>query len=43
MPEFALKIAIGEMSLMALESIKVSSSKLRKSGYKFKYPTIAGG
>ncbi len=39
-PEFALKIAIGEMSLMVLESTKVSSGKLWESGYKFKYPKI---
>lgn len=39
-PEFALKIAIGEMSLMVLESTRVSNEKLRKTGCKFKYPTI---
>lgn len=39
-PEFALKIAMGEMSLMVLESTKVSSEKLKKSGYDFEYPTI---
>ncbi|MES3016577.1 MAG: TIGR01777 family oxidoreductase [Bacteroidota bacterium] len=39
-PEFALKIAIGEMSLMVLESTKASNEKLRKSGYKLKYPKI---
>ncbi len=39
-PEFALKVAIGEMSLMALESTRVSSEKLVNSGYKFKYPSI---
>lgn len=39
-PEFALKLAIGEMSLMVLESTKALSVKLVKSGYKFKYPTI---
>ncbi|WP_411273667.1 TIGR01777 family oxidoreductase [Daejeonella sp.] len=39
-PEFALKIAIGEMSIMALASTKVSSAKLVNSGYNFKYPVI---
>lgn len=41
-PEFALKIAIGEMSLMVLESTKASSEKLRTTGYKFSYPTLKG-
>lgn len=40
-PEFALKIAIGEMSLMALESTKVSSKKLVNAGYNFKYPALS--
>ncbi len=39
-PEFALKVAIGEMSLMVLESVKVSPEKLTKSGYTFEYPYI---
>jgi len=39
-PEFALKIAIGEMSLMVLASTKVSSEKLQLAGYNFKYPAI---
>lgn len=39
-PEFVLKIVMGEMSLMVLESTKVSSEKLKKSGYDFEYPTI---
>jgi uncharacterized protein (TIGR01777 family) len=39
-PEFALNIAIGEMSLMVLQSIRVSSEKLKRSGYTFEYPTI---
>lgn len=39
-PEFVMKIAIGEMSLIALESSKVSSRKLENSGYQFKYRKI---
>lgn len=40
-PVIALKVAIGEMSLMVLESTKASAEKLTKAGYKFLYPTIA--
>ncbi|MEJ7779511.1 MAG: TIGR01777 family oxidoreductase [Daejeonella sp.] len=39
-PEVALKIAIGEMSLMVLESTKASSEKLDRMGYNFEYPDI---
>ncbi len=39
-PDFALKIAIGEMSLMVLESTKASSEKLIRAGYSFEYPGI---
>ena len=39
-PAFAMKIAIGEMSIMALESTKVSPEKLTNSGYTFKYPSM---
>ena len=39
-PEWALKLAIGEMSIMVLESIKASSDKLKKAGYLFKFSTI---
>lgn len=39
-PEFALKIAIGEMSLMVLESTKASSEKLNRMGYNFEFADI---
>lgn len=39
-PELVLKVAIGEMSMMVLESTKVSSDKLEKAGYIFEYPNI---
>jgi uncharacterized protein (TIGR01777 family) len=39
-PEFALKVVIGEMSLMVLESTKASSDKIKKAGYIFEYPVI---
>lgn len=39
-PEFALKIVMGEASLMALDSIKVSNKKVIDAGFEFKYPDI---
>jgi uncharacterized protein len=39
-PEFALKIAIGEMSLMVLESTKATAEKIKKAGLPFEYPAI---
>ena len=39
-PKFVLKVAIGEMSLMALESTKVSANKLSESGFTFKYALL---
>lgn len=38
-PEFALKIAVGEMAQTLLESQKVSSEKIRKENFKFNYLT----
>lgn len=39
-PAFALKIAIGEMSIMALESTRVSAGKLLESGFNVKYDSL---
>lgn len=39
-PEFALKIAFGEMASMLLESRKLSSRKIENTGFKFTYPAI---
>lgn len=39
-PSLFLKVALGEMSMMVLESTKVSSEKLEKAGYIFQYPNI---
>lgn len=39
-PSFGLKIILGEMSNEVLKSATVSSEKIEKAGFKFKYPTI---
>jgi uncharacterized protein (TIGR01777 family) len=40
-PTFALKIALGEMSVEVLKSAAVSSKKVEGTGFQFLYPTIA--
>ncbi|WHX41668.1 TIGR01777 family oxidoreductase [Mesobacillus sp. AQ2] len=39
-PSFALKIALGDMSMLLLEGQNVVPSKLLKAGFKFKYPEL---
>lgn len=39
-PAFALKIALGEMSIEVLKSATVSSAKISAAGFGFLYPTI---
>jgi len=39
-PEFVLKIAMGEMSLMVTTGMKVSSEKIIVEGFEFKYPFL---
>jgi NAD dependent epimerase/dehydratase family enzyme len=39
-PAFILRIALGEMSSLLLESIKASDKKIQDSGYRFQYPTL---
>lgn len=39
-PSFALKIALGEMSVEVLKSVKASSEKIQQTGFQFSYPTI---
>lgn len=39
-PSFVLKLVLGEMSIEVLKSATVSSDKVEKAGYSFKYPAI---
>jgi uncharacterized protein (TIGR01777 family) len=39
-PEFALKIMLGEMSIEVLKSAKVSSEKIQQVGFEFEYPNL---
>lgn len=39
-PSFALKIALGEMSVEVLKSATVSNEKIRHAGFKFLYPSL---
>jgi NAD dependent epimerase/dehydratase family enzyme len=39
-PEFALKIVLGEMSTEVLKSATVSSSKIEGEGFEFKFRNI---
>jgi uncharacterized protein (TIGR01777 family) len=39
-PEFALKLALGEMSIEVLKSATVSSAKTRQAAFQFAYPTL---
>lgn len=41
-PAFAIKLLVGEMATVVLGSTKVSSHKIEHSGFKFKYPELAG-
>jgi uncharacterized protein (TIGR01777 family) len=39
-PAFVLKIVLGDMAETVLKGSKVSSEKIRSTGYEFRYPTI---
>lgn len=39
-PEFGIKLAFGELSHTVLDSTRVSSEKLEKSGFKFEFPEL---
>ncbi|WP_066056413.1 TIGR01777 family oxidoreductase [Robertmurraya korlensis] len=39
-PSFALRLLLGEMSMLLLEGQKVVPEKLVKSGFRFTYPTL---
>jgi uncharacterized protein len=39
-PSFALKIALGEMSIEVLKSATVSNEKIRHAGFKFLHPSL---
>lgn len=39
-PAFILKILLGELAIILLEGSKVSSEKIKKTGFKFKYNSL---
>ncbi|MEO9954972.1 TIGR01777 family oxidoreductase [Nonlabens sp.] len=41
-PEFIMKLMLGEMSSIVLASQHASSSKIEEKGYSFKYPELEG-
>ena len=40
MPEFALKLLLGEVSALVLEGRPVSVAKLQALGFTFNFPTL---
>lgn len=41
-PEFALRMMMGEMADMVLDSSKISSKKIEESGFEFQFPELEG-
>ncbi|MEK9165127.1 MAG: DUF1731 domain-containing protein, partial [Chloroflexota bacterium] len=41
-PGFALKLVLGEMSVVVLEGQNAQSAKLQNAGYRFKFPEVEG-
>lgn len=39
-PAFVLKLALGEMSVEVLKSMRASASAIQQTGFQFSYPTI---
>lgn len=39
-PDFILRLIFGEMALILLEGSRISSNKIEKTGFQFKFPTI---
>jgi hypothetical protein len=39
-PEFVMKIILGEMSVLLFSSKKLSANKIREHGFKFQFPEI---
>ncbi|MFT6866520.1 MAG: hypothetical protein ACJA08_001351 [Cyclobacteriaceae bacterium] len=39
-PNFAMKLILGEMATMVLEGARVSSNKIQTAGYKFRYENV---
>ena len=39
-PDFALKVVLGEMSIEVLKSATINDSKIRNAGFHFIYPTV---
>jgi NAD dependent epimerase/dehydratase family enzyme len=39
-PEFMLKIVLGEMSIEVLKSATMDDSKIRNTGFNFIFPTV---
>ncbi|MFN4080954.1 MAG: DUF1731 domain-containing protein, partial [Saprospiraceae bacterium] len=41
-PSFALRILLGEMSAVVLNSNRVSAQKVTDAGFEFEYPELEG-
>ncbi len=39
-PQFVLKLFLGEMAVVALEGSRISAQKILEAGYKFKFPDL---
>jgi NAD dependent epimerase/dehydratase family enzyme len=42
-PAFALRLALGELSRLLLDSIRVRPTKALALGYRFRHPTLEDG